>query len=435
MEIDTTLNKGQPAEVAGVAGAHGTAQDYSTSEVAQSATVSGWRIGLILMGVMIALPAFMMGAELASSLGAKGGLAASFGGGFILMLVALPAAIAGAKSRLSTYMLIIDAFGSVGGRIVNVLLSLSLLGWFGVIAMMFGSAMLSVSPSALAKVTATGWAAVGCVLMILTNFIGFKALDRLSALTTPLKIALLGWASWAAFDLQGKAVLEAVAPAGSYSVATGVSIVVGGIAIGSVLMPDICRYARSSTHAAFACLFAFGIGFPLILVLAGIPSLATGERDLVPIMLKLGLGIPAMAVILFSAWSTNTYNLYASTLVWSTVATRRPRWQLALAAGLVGSAAGLLGISGQLTQYLLILSIGIPPIGGVYLCNFYLNLRHGSREPNRWHVAAFLAWGLGVAVAFAQMAWHFTLTSVPALDSLVIAAVAYLVLRKVAPVR
>jgi cytosine permease len=410
-------------------------QDFSTREVAHSATVSGWRIGLILMGVMIALPAFMMGAELSHSLGAKGAFAASFGGGVILMLVALPAAFAGARSRLSTYMLIIDAFGLVGGRIVNVLLSFSLLGWFGVIAMMFGGAMRSVAPAALADVSATAWAAVGCMLMIATNFIGFKALDRLSALTTPLKIALLGWSSWVALHQFGSAVLTKAAPIGSYSVATGISIVVGGIAIGSVLMPDICRYARTPRQALFACVLAFGIGFPLILVLAGIPSLATGEHDIVPIMLKLGLGLPAMAVILLAAWSTNTYNLYASTLVWSTVTTTLPRWQLALAAGLVGSAAGLLGLSGQLMQYLMVLSIGIPPIGGVYLCNYYLSLRNRRSDPNRWHLKAFAAWGIGMAGAVAQMTWHFTLTSVPALDSLGLAAVAYLVLRRVGPTR
>ncbi|WP_175821258.1 cytosine permease [Burkholderia sp. BCC0419] len=410
-------------------------QDYSTSEVAQSATVSGWRIGLILVGVMIALPAFMMGAELSHSLGAAGAIAASFGGGVILMLIALPAAFAGARSRLSTYMLIIDAFGSVGGRVINVLLSLSLLGWFGVIAMMFGDAMRSVAPAALADVTATAWATIGCVLMIATNFIGFKALDRLSALTTPLKIALLGWSSWTAIQHYGSAALTATASTGSYSVATGISIVVGGIAVGSVLMPDICRYARTPRHALFACFLAFALGFPLILVLAGIPSLATGEHDLVPIMLKLGLGLPAIAVILLAAWSTNTYNLYASTLVWSTVTTTLPRWQLALAAGLIGSAAGLFGLSGQLTQYLIVLSIGIPPIGGVYLCNYYLSLRNGRGNTDRWHVKAFAAWGIGIAGAAAQMTWHFTLTSVPALDSLGVAAVTYLILRRIGTAR
>ncbi|MFM0047338.1 cytosine permease [Paraburkholderia sediminicola] len=429
MESRIATPRGQTATAAD------TAQDFSTHEVAQSATVNGWRIGLILMGVMIALPAFMMGAELANSLGAVGGLEASFGGGAILMLVALPAAFAGARSRLSTYMLIIDAFGSIGGRLVNVLISLSLLGWFGVIAMMFGGAMRSVAPAALANVTTTAWAAVGCLLMIATNFIGFRALDRLSALTTPLKIALLGWSSWTALRLYGSAALKAAPPTGSYPVATGISIVVGGIAIGSVLMPDICRYARSPRHAIFACLIAFGVGFPLILVLAGIPSLATGEHDLVPIMLKLGLGLPAMAVILLAAWSTNTYNLYASTLVWSTMTTTLPRWQLALAAGLIGSAAGLLGLSGQLTQYLIVLSIGIPPIGGVYLCNYYLSLRGHRGDTSQWHVKAFVAWGIGIAGSVTQMTWHLTLTSVPALDSLGLAAAAYLVLRRAGATR
>lgn len=404
-------------------------QDYATIPVSREASVGAWRIGLIIMGAMIALPSFMMGAELAHSLGALGSAQACLVGGIILMLVAIPAAYAGARSKLSTYMLISEAFGSTGGHWVNGLLSFSLLGWFGVIAMMFGGAMAAVAPNTIGGLSATTWAIGGCLLMIASNFIGFKALDTLSWITTPLKIMLLGLSCWVAYRQFGLDFLQTpVTPA--YSIREGVSIVVGGIAVGSLLTPDISRYARSPRHAMLACLLAFGLGFPLILMLAGFPSLATNQHDLVPIMLTLGLGLPAMLVILLAAWSTNTYNLYASTLVWASITPRVPRWQLALLAGLVGSASGLAGISEQLTQYLILLSILVPPIGGVYLCNYYLSIKQPTMVEKKWRVEAFIGWSCGVAAAALQGLWPFTLTTVHALDSLLVAAVTYLIVRR-----
>lgn len=406
------------------------AQDYATTPVSSESSVGAWRIGLILMGAMIALPSFMMGAELAHSLGAAGAIRACLLGGIVLMLVAIPAAYAGARSRLSTYMLISQAFGSIGGHWVNGMLSLSLLGWFGVIAMMFGDAMAAVTPNTWGGLSATTWAIGGCLLMIGSNFIGFKALDVLSWITTPLKVLLLGVSCWFAYRQFGLDFLNAeVNPA--YPISTGVSIVVGGIAVGTLLTPDICRYARSPRDAMLACLLAFGLGFPLVLTLAGFPSMATHERDLVPIMLALGLGLPAMLVILLASWSTNTYNLYASTLVWGSIKPLVPRWQLALLAGLLGSACGLAGISERLTQYLMLLSIVLPPIGGVYLCNYYLSIRQSKVVVRKWQLEAFVGWSFGVAAAAFQDLWHFTLTTVPALDSLLVAAATYLIVRRI----
>ncbi|MFL9959434.1 hypothetical protein PQR65_39350 [Paraburkholderia nemoris] len=399
--------------------------DYTTVQVEQRATLSGWHIGTILLGALIALPAFMMGSELGNGLGARGALIASLAGGLVVTLIALPGAIAGARSRLSSYMLIIETFGTLGGKCINVALSLSVLGWFGIISMMFGAAMKGAAGGALAHISPAVWALGGCVLMTITNLIGIKALDILSIFATPLKVCLLLGAAWAAFRM-AHGELPALPGGTHYTVATGISIVVGGIAIGVVLLPDITRYARSSWHAAVSCALAIGVGFPAILVLSGYPSLVTHERDLVPIMLKLGLGAPAMAVILFSSWSTNTYNLYQSTLMWSSVV-RQPRWRIALATGIVGTVSGLLGIGEQLMQYLLALSVAIPPVGGVYLIDFYLFSQTGvsRRAPRQWRWSAFIAWALGVGLAVLEGLVPFTLSTVPAIDSLVLSAIAY----------
>jgi cytosine permease len=156
-----------------------------------------------------------------------------------------------------------------------------------------------------------------------------------------------------------------------------------------------------------------------------------GERDIVVIMVALGLGVPAMLTVILAAWANNTYNLYASSLVLATIFTRQPRWLLTLAVGIVGSALGLLGIGDAVVPYLVLLSIAIPPIGGVYLANFYLAAWRGAplQSDRAWHWAAVGAWGLGTGLAAVEVSRDFAVAGIPALDSLIVAAIAYLPLR------
>src|ERR1700744_942393 len=97
------------------------------------AAVSGLRIALILLGATLALPAFMMGAPLTAAMGPRGAIIASIAGGFVLACIAAAAAVVGAHSRLSSYQLILRAFGSRGGKWVNGCLSGVMVGWFAVV--------------------------------------------------------------------------------------------------------------------------------------------------------------------------------------------------------------------------------------------------------------------------------------------------------------
>ena len=154
-----------------------TSGDYSTTPVESSALIHGWRILLILLGLMIALPAFIIGAELSFSFGAERAIWASLFGGAILAVMSALSGYAGARSRLSTYMLIIDAFGTRGAALANGTLGVALLGAFGVIVSMFGHALRAANPALFEGVPEAAVALSGCVLMIATTLVGMRALE------------------------------------------------------------------------------------------------------------------------------------------------------------------------------------------------------------------------------------------------------------------
>jgi cytosine permease len=412
----------------------------SASATAANPSDTGARIGalrivLILLAVMIALPAFVMGAELNHALGAREATMASFLGGAVLACIAAMTGATGAATRKNTYMLIGDAFGEHGAKIANGILALSILGWYGVIAMLFGHALSSASSAIASHVPVWILVLSGCALTTATAMVGFRALDLLSAVTTPLKLILLIW-TFAATVRGGMAPVWAYMPATTMPLGLGVSIVAGGLMVGAVLGPDICRFARSPWQAALGSALSYGIGFPLVLVLAGLPSLVSGEKDLVKVMITLGLGIPALFIVALTAWSTNAFNLYSATLIGGTIRPRQAAWQLALFAGIVGTLLGLAGISQWLIPYLLWLGVFIPPIAGIYLVNaasemgvLSFLLAHIDR-PSNWCGDALVAWIVGSGWAALAPRWGLGLTPVPAVDSIVIAAVVYAVLRR-----
>lgn len=393
-------------------------------QAAASKLIGASRLVLILLALMIALPAFVMGAEISHALGATRAVQAYLMGGAILGSIAAMTGAAGALKRCTTYELIADAFGRRGALVANSVLGFSLLGWYGVIATMFGHALAAVGTQLSAQ---PPWllALAGCILTTATAMVGFKALNWLSMVTTPLKILLLAWTFGAALR-GGFDALWAYVPATATPLGSGTSMVVGGLIVGAVLAPDVCRFVLTPRRAALGAGVAYGLGFPMVLILSGLPSLVSGERDMVNIMLALGLGVPAMLTVILTAWSTNAFNLYAATLVAETLAPRQPAWRLALGAGVIGTVMGLFGISDLLLPYLLWLSIAIPPIAGIYLVNVKLGNAGGA---DLWRFDALVSWVIGSGWTALAPRWDLALTPVAALDSILVSAVAYALLR------
>jgi cytosine permease len=409
--------------------------DFARTAVTADANVSAARVALILVGMTIALPAFVLGGQLGIGLGLRGVLEASFGGGALLAFVAAATAAVGAKSRLSSYVLITRAFGETGGKIVNAALAFSLVGWFGVVAMMFGDSVaqcLGSKSTLLVQIAAI----VGSVLMTISALVGFKALDRLSIVLTPLKALLLigcavismrklGW------DL---AALSSYSPSGSIS--GGVGIVVGGLIAAVTIQPDICRFVGSPVRAALASALVFGLIFPIVLLLSAVPVITFLNSDYVHILVMLGLGIPALLIVMLAAWTANTYNVYASSLAMSTMSARVSRARWAVLVGIIGTLLGLFGISSQLATYLGLLSTIIPPISGIYILAFYFDRRplDGGFIIRQWRPTAFLAWGAGAAIGSIEIGLGKALLFTPALDSLaasaLLFAMAYVAVRR-----
>jgi len=398
------------------------AEDYTRTVVPQQATVSGLRIGIILIGVQITLPAFLVGAQLGRDMGFSGGLRVFVSAGMILAAIAAVTGMIGVRTRLTTYMILNHSFGTRGAVVVIAVIGFALLGWFGITAELFAGAMQS-AVSELTGVETPRWIylLMGCVLMIATTLFGFRGLERLSVISVPLMLLFLLIMVFLALGyIPNKQLLVYQGQGIGFGIA--ISAAVGGFIVGATLFPDLCRFAKNIHSAWIASGIGLLIGFPMVLTLAAIPGIALQENDFLRLVMVLGLGIPGLLMLVVATWTTNASNLYSSSLALAAIIPKK-RWILTVTAGGIGTVIAWSGLSLRFLDFLVLLGVLIPPVAGVYTGDYCLGLRRNnvagqSQPPAAVSVPAIISWILGAVVGLLSVNGHITLTLIPSLDAL-----------------
>ena len=411
----------------------GLTEDFATTPVPEANVVSGVRVAMVIIGFTITLPIFIAGSSIGLHLGLTRATHAFLAGGLILAVVGMFSSYVGSKTRLSTYVITQFCFGRDGARVVNAVIAIALFGWYGVTAELFGRACRKTLVDLYGLDLGTvPLSVLGSVLMILTAIWGFKALDKLSVVAVPLMMALLATAVTFALRIAGWERLAAVEGT-DLPVGAAISMVVGSFIVGAILLPDLCRYARRTWEGMVAAAVSLGVVFPAVFYCAMIPSLATGKNDLVLIMIGLGIGLPALILLVFATWSTNSHNLYSTSLTLASLLPNVAKWKLTLVAGTIGTGVAATGMADHFTSFLILLGTTIPGIAGVYAADFlilakrrYEVARLATRP--RWNGRAFVAWLSASSLGLFAQYGHGSITGIASCDSILTAFVVYLAL-------
>jgi cytosine permease len=141
------------------------------------------------------------------------------------------------------------------------------------------------------------------------------------------------------------------------------------------------------------------------------------------------LQIPGIAIVVLviSTWTSNTCNLYSATLTLATLFKRTSTRSLGLWGAVVALAAAVAGIADYFIPLLIGLGIVSAPLAGVYLVDFFV-LRARVYDASTVgqlpviRTSALAAWLLGSVVGLAETYAGYALTGIPAVDSILIAA-------------
>ncbi|MCG8412757.1 MAG: cytosine permease, partial [Pseudomonadales bacterium] len=207
---------------------------------------------------------------------------------------------------------------------------------------------------------------------------------------------------------------------------------------GVVLMPDLSRYARSVKDCVSASILGNGIGNCFSMLMGVTPAIVTGLLDPMAYMISLGLLGSAFTILVFATWTTNSVNLYSTTLAVAIINPKTAEWKLAIACGVFGTTLAMIGITDYFIGFLEWLGVIVPPVASVYLTDYFIlkqkNYSLSIREqlPD-YDPAALVAWLVGTTLSAIAFVTGYTFSSIPSLDALMITIPIYLLCRKVWP--
>lgn len=403
--------------------------EFSAAPISDDQLVGWPRVAAIAVMVAFALPVFVAGLEMYAQLTFIDTMIALVIGSAILTVIGATMGSIGARTRLSSYLLVRIAFGDRGAAFVNIAFAVSLVGWFGVNIDLFSGAAVRLAADVFG-VNVPAWPIeVGAgILMTTTTIFGFRAINVLASILAPVLAVVTAMLLFGTFESHSIADLMAIEKVATASISDGVSAVVGGIIIGAIILPDITRFIRHWKGAIQVAFWAYMVVELVVFAVAGMAGAASGKTEVLDVMLHFGLGLGAFIIVIASSWVLNSLNLYSTVL---SVEATFPKLKGAVVTALLGAAgvgAAFLNILDSFLVFLSFLAIIFVPVAGVIITDYLLINRGAYRAETldnnqSLSTMAFISWGVGAAVAaLINEGMIGTVLGVGVLDSVVISA-------------
>lgn len=388
-------------------------------------TASGLRIAMILLGIAVT-PVLLSSSSLGNQLSSSRLISVVLLSGVILTLLAAITISVGEKARLPTYGIVKYAFGEKGAITINILMAISLFGWITVTATMFGHSVRDLLAQHGLDLPVPVLVVAGCVIFVASTAFGFTVLGKVAQVAVPVIALVLCYILYIATHS------EVAAPTDVANMNTGVAVstVVGTIIVLVTTLPDFGSFVHNRKHALIAAGATFLIAWPLLYWAGATPGAISGQGSLSGAMAIFGAVLPGALLLIFACVTANAGNMFQGTLVVSTLFPRFPKWQITVALGVLSAIVGSLDIMAWFIPFLLFLGIATPPVAGIYIADFFLYRRKGyqesvlTQEP-QVKALTFVAWIMGAVVGFMTVKGVFTLTTIPSVDSIAVACVAY----------
>lgn len=409
-------------------------QNTEERPISMDKLVAWPRVAAISAMVAFSLPTFISGIEIYQALSVTDTILALLIGSIILTVIGAIMGGIGAKTRMSSYLLVRVAFGDKGAGVVNLAFALSLIGWFGVNIDLFANAVNRLLDDSFG-ITISNWiieVCAGCC-MIVTTIVGFKAINVLASLMIPV-LAIVTWIMFSAAHSElSFGQFWHIEKLATLNLSDGVAAIVGGIIIGAIILPDITRFCRDWKGGVYTAFWAYMVVELFVLFVAVYAAAATGYTEILSLMLALGLGLVAFVIVIAGSWVLNSLNLYSTMLSLEATSVKVKGKAFTCLFGGLGVVAAFFDILDFFITFLVFLSALFIPVAGVIIVDcLWLNrakYNYQSLSVNsRLNLSAFIAWAAGAAVAvFEDM---IRLTPINALDAMLITALIYTALIK-----
>ncbi|MGE7905811.1 cytosine permease [Peribacillus sp. NPDC094092] len=402
--------------------------DYALEAVPRELRRSWFSMFSVLVAVGVDLSSVLLGAELANGMPVDQAILSVCVGSFLLAILCTICAIVGSSTNLSTSMITKYVFGKYGAKLFSIVIGISLLGWFGVQVGFFANNAHTVLQDAFnLTINVKILSLIGGLLMMTTAIYGYRAIEKLSVWSVPFLLGLMLITLFLA--LKEHSISLSIPNAGAFTFGSAISLVISIFIVGATISPDISRWAKSKKDAVIATFFGIFIGNCFMIIVAILMSKAMGTDDMMKIFITLGWAIPGVFVLTLAQWTTNTSNLYSSSLGLSLIFTKVSKEWLTAILGLIATSLAVFGIYDHFISFLNILAIVIAPIGGIYVSEYFLIKTEFKRYNDQLEAKSvvprsIIAWASGMVITYLTTAAPtglalFSLTTVSSLDGFI----------------
>lgn len=409
--------------------------EFAAVTVSDSQLVPWPRVAAVGAMVAFSLPTFVTGLEVGAGLSPVNTVWALLWGSIIIVIIGAVMGVIGAKTRMSSYLLVRVAFGDGGASFVNIAFAISLLGWFGVNINLFMDAVAGLGRDVWAiELPPVGLAIFASVCMTVTTLIGFKAINILASLLVPILAIVTILLVKFALSTQTLSEVFAVEKAENLTLGEGISAVVGAIIIGAIILPDITRFVKHWSGAIYTAVIAYIVVQMAVMGAAALAGATSGKNDILAIMLDLNLGIGAFIIVIAGSWVLNSLNLYSAVLSMKATFPTLKTVFLTITLGVIGVVAALMNILDSFVTFLFYLSVIFIPVAGVLIIDALFIRPNAYRietltDNRRLNWKAFTAWAIGAVIAvLASEGIIPTLTKIAAIDAVILSAALYIAL-------
>lgn len=388
-------------------------EDYSLESVPLERRKSWINLAVIWIGIAVVMSAIFRGMMIGLGLGKISSVIVSYllGEAILIGMMGLTGYI-GARTGFSTPLIANFSFGRIGAVLISLSIAFSLIGWFGVQAAFFGRTLQFYFGMHLSLPLLSFCCGI---LMMIPAIFGIRGLSALSWAASPFMLLIFIWGiiktGFHFLPSEALVSLALLHKPDPYPLTVGAaaSVVAGGFIVGATTSADIFRYARPRMKDIFSAAALAMVASAFLHLVGSVLAMNTGlyhERlpELVIGDQYLGLGFIGFMVLLLAQWTTNDSNIYSSVLALNNIF-RAKRWKVTIVAGVIASLFAALGILERLELFLVVLTVSIGPIGGIFLTDYYFLKRLRRRSLKHGSFSKLNAKALGVYIISFLIGW------------------------------
>ena len=378
-------------------------EEYHSKPVPLRARLGFRDPALVWSGFGIAYICAVIGGIIQQGLGTTDAVLAILLGNFILFLYSAAIGYANGKWGLNFPLTVKAVFGEVGAVLPILVMAVLVTGWYAFQAWLTAD-ILRVAFGLEGGLLIGVLAAVIAIVMGLPVIFGIKWMANLMKVALPLMIIFAVYYLFAKVIPAGSSLFSGIGT-GKISFMAGVGMAWSTFVVSGTMTGDIVRYTKTGKQAVWVTAVAFLFSNAPFMVMGALISAAINDPN-VPYFLQAGSGIGLAALVgiaILSNWSTCDACLYNATMGY-TNAIPGLNWRNAAIVGtIIGVIAAGTGIIGNIVNWLILLGLLVPPIGGAIIADYYVvrgERGFGVRRNVRFNWAAIIAVIVGILVGY-----------------------------------